>query len=81
MHEMAIELSRVAVATRCEHTKVYSGECLELGSSTRWFYVCTGCLDTGSDGMPEAPEANPEEYWAAMRKLNPECWVPARYRV
>ncbi len=80
MHAMAEEMRKVAVASRCRHEKVYSGECLELGDGTRWFYVCTGCFETGSDKALQPPEFDPPTYWKMMRKLDPKCWVPAKYR-
>lgn len=68
------------VSPTCRHRKVYSGEMLPIAD--RWFWICTnlGCLATGSDRLDEAPQTSPGEYWAAMRKLNPECWVPASFR-
>jgi hypothetical protein len=63
---------------RCRHTKVYSGEVFPLVD--RWFWVCSECLETGSDHLKGAPEADPQRYWHSMRRLKPDCWVPASYR-
>lgn len=69
---------------RCKgaHTKVHSGEMLDLGSRPRWFWICSGCLETGSDPHPEgmAPPFDVESYWRLMRELNPNCWVPETFR-
>lgn len=75
MQSMAYLVERI----RCRnHKKVYSGE--ELPPLDRWFWICTECQETGSDKLEQGPEINPEEYWKAMRRLKPDCWVPAKYR-
>ncbi len=75
MERMGYVVERI----RCRnHNKVYSGEAFP--TLDRWFWICTGCLETGSDKHEEEPETNPEEYWRQMRQLKPDCWVPAKYR-
>ena len=59
----------------CQHLKAYSGETLPLVE--RWLWICTGCLEAGSDKLPEEPVVDAEAYWRAMRQLQPECWIPA----
>lgn len=62
----------------CRHQKAYSGEVLPLVE--RWFWICTECLEAGSDRFAAEPPLQPEVYWRAMRRLQPECWIPATYR-
>ena len=64
-------------ATCRDHRKVYSGE--EFPTLDRWFWIC-GCGETGSDKLTAPPELDPETYWRHMRKLKPDCWMPAKYR-
>ena len=66
------------LAPEHEHAKAYSGETLPL--IDRWFWICTDCLDAGSDKLPEEPAVDGGAYWGAMRRLNPECWIPATFR-
>jgi len=75
MQSMAYVVERI----RCKnHQKVFSGE--TFPTMDRWFWACSECLETGSDKLEEAPEVAAKEYWALMRELKPDCWVPARYR-
>jgi len=72
-------MGHVRERIRCRtHRKVFNGE--TFPQLSRWFWICPDCLETGSDKLQAPPELNAHTYWTAMRKLNPQCWVPARFR-
>ncbi len=70
---------------RCKraHTKVFSGEMLDLGSQPRWYWICSDCLETGSDSYDESfrPHTAANDYWRLLKELNPNCWVPEAFRL
>jgi hypothetical protein len=69
----------VVERVRCRsHNEVYSGE--SFPQLNRWFWICTECLETGSNKLEQAPTTDPKAYWKAMRELKPDCWVPAKYK-
>ena len=64
------------------HEKVFSGEMLDLVGQPRWYWICSECLETGSDSYDVnfTPHTAAAKYWKLMRSLNPSCWVPQAFR-
>ena len=77
--------------TSCIHAeRVYSGEMLgpfhgvfkhPPEPACMWYWICPVCLTVGTDLFETyfAPETDPRQYWTAMRRRDPRCWVPRTY--